>query len=97
MNVCNVCGLPKELCVCEQMNSQQRKMFVAEKRVKGSKYITEINGFDNPKEMEDLFKGLKRDFACGGTIKKGVIELQGKHAKKVVEFLSSKGYSIERN
>jgi len=95
MNVCNICGLPKDLCVCEQMNTENKKIFVMERRVKGSKFVTEINGVDNPKEMEELFKELKEKLACGGTVKKGTVELQGKHAKKLVPLLEKKGYAVD--
>ncbi len=97
VEICNICGLPKDLCVCDQISSQQRLVYVLEKRVKRAKFITEITGIDSQKEMEDLFKDLKRDFACGGTVKKGTIELQGKHKKRVSDFLVKKGYNVDKS
>jgi len=92
-DICNVCGLPEDLCVCEQISTQQRKIYIMERRVKGSKFITTLSGVDDQKELEQMYRELKRDLACGGTAKKGVIELQGKHSKKVKGLLLKKGYT----
>jgi len=90
--ICPVCGLPKDLCVCDQINEEKNTLRVFERYVKRAKFITEISGLKET-EIVDMFKSLKKDLACGGTIKKNVIELQGKHKDKVINFLLKKGYA----
>ena len=91
--ICPVCGLPKDLCVCDQINEDHKQIYINEVRVKGSKFVTRISGIDNKEEIEQLFKRLKKELACGGTIKNNTIELQGRHKKKVIDFLAREGYS----
>jgi len=94
--MCSICGLPKDICVCGQIDTEQRKLFVMERRVKGSKFITVISGIDDSKDAESLFKEMKKELACGGTVKGTKIELQGKHKKKAEKFLMTKGYSANQ-
>lgn len=96
MDICNICGLPQDLCVCEKINTERRQVYVVERHVKGPMFVTTVNGVENEKEIGTLAKELKKTFACGGTIKEKTIILQGKHKKKVVQFLLSKGYSNDQ-
>lgn len=43
-------------------------------------------------EIKQLGNDLKRRCGVGGTAKNGVIELQGDHREKVLEFLKAAGY-----
>ena len=43
--------------------------------------------------VSDLAKKLKAKFACGGTAKDGLIELQGNHLKHIKEELVKLGFS----
>jgi translation initiation factor 1 len=94
--ICQTCGLPKDLCVCETIakESQTIRVYVDKKRF-GKKY-TVIEGI-NQKEIDikDLMKQLKSAFACGGTAKGGKIELQGEHVQKVKEKLIAMGFPAE--
>jgi translation initiation factor 1 len=94
--ICSKCGLPKELCVCETIAKESQKITVmAEKRAFGKNY-TVIKGMDNTEiDLKDLTKKLKSRFACGGTLKKNRIELQGDHKQKVKEVLIEMGFSPE--
>ena len=90
--ICAVCGLPKEICVCKEISKGEEKIMVfLEKRQKG-KYSTIIAGFDQNAGLKELAKELKRKLACGGTSKQNRIELQGDHRNKVKEILLSKNY-----
>jgi translation initiation factor 1 len=45
--------------------------------------------------LRDLTKKLKNKLACGGTLKDGRIELQGKHKARLKEVLVEMGFSPE--
>ena len=95
-NICNVCGLPKELCVCEQIARESQKILVKLVKKKFGKYYTMIEGIDtNEIDIKDVAKKLKNKFACGGTAKDGYIELQGNHLTKVQEALMEIGFAPE--
>lgn len=57
---------------------------------------TVVEGIDEKEiDLKDLLKKLKNRFACGGTAKGGIIELQGDHTRRVKEALVSMGFSPE--
>ena len=91
--LCMVCGLPKDLCVCEEIAKEEQIIRVfLEKRRYGKNY-TLVTGID-PAEVDlgALAKKLKSKLACGGTYKEGRIELQGDHRFKIKELLESFGF-----
>jgi translation initiation factor 1 len=95
--ICNVCGLPKELCICEEVAKEQQKIIVRVGKRRYGKEVTIIEGLD-PHEIDlnELAKYLKSRLACGGTVKDGTIELQGNHREKVKTLLMEKGFSSEQ-
>ena len=95
VGVCNQCGLPEDLCVCETIAREQQKINVTiEKRKFGKKY-TIIKGMKKEANIDEVAKKLKNKFACGGTAKGGQIELQGDHKKKVKVTLVDLGFPEE--
>ncbi len=96
-DVCNKCGLSKNLCVCQDIAKESQKITVkCESRRFGKKY-TIIEGIDeNEVDMSDLAKKLKTRFACGGTVKDGAIELQGNHLRKAKGELKKLGFPPEK-
>lgn len=94
--ICPKCGLPKELCVCETIAKESQEIVIKTIKRKFGKKYTLIEGIeDKDIDMKDLAKKLKNNFACGGTTKNGVIELQGNHVQKVKQYLISLGFSDE--
>ncbi len=93
--VCEVCGLPKEICVCEELSREQAPLRVRIDTRRYGKAVTIVEGFTADANVEGLAKELKRFVAAGGTAKDGHIELQGDHRQKVVAMLRDKGYTVE--
>ena len=89
---CPKCGLPQELCVCDEMTRRGQKIRVRNDKRSYGKLVTIVSGFDNV-DVDKIAKELKRKLACGGTAKDNVIELQGNHKSKVKNVLAGMGFS----
>ena len=95
VGVCNQCGLPQDLCVCETIAREQQKIKVfIEKRKFGKKY-TIITGVGKEANIDEILKTLKTKFACGGTAKNGQMELQGNHKLRIKQTLVDLGFAEE--
>ena len=91
--ICNTCGLPKELCVCEAIARESQKITVELDKKKFGKTYTVISGINEHEvDIKDLAKKLKNKFACGGTAKESKIELQGDHRRNAKEELVKLGF-----
>ena len=92
--ICPVCGLVNELCVCEIIAKESQKILVYLERKKFNKYYTIVEGIDEKEiDLKDLARKLKSELACGGTMKGGKIELQGEHKQKAKNILIKYGFS----
>ena len=93
-DICPVCTLPKDLCVCEALAKEEQRVTVSLAKRRFGKLATVIEGIE-PKsiDIKDVAKKLKSVLACGGTFKKGVIELQGNHIDKIRKLLVELGFS----
>jgi translation initiation factor 1 len=94
--ICAVCGLPQELCVCESIAKESQQITITLVKKKFGKNNTLVEGIDTKQiDLKDLGKKLKNIFACGGTTKDGKIELQGDHKIRVKEELVKLGFPEE--
>ncbi|MBA3044301.1 MAG: stress response translation initiation inhibitor YciH [Candidatus Thermoplasmatota archaeon] len=93
--ICPICGLPKELCVCEEIAREQQKIKIYTEKRRYGKTVTVVEGIKSDIDINDLAKKLKTKCASGGTVKNGNIELQGDHKKKVQEALRKIGFNAE--
>jgi len=89
--VCPKCGLPLELCACKAIEREAEKIRVFVERRRFDKPITIVEGIKE--NVKEITSQLKQKLACGGTFKKGHIELQGDHRAKIKEWLVRLGYS----
>lgn len=95
VDVCNQCGLPQDLCVCETIAREQQKITVKIEKKKFGKKYTVIGGMEKSANIEEIFRKLKSKFACGGTAKTGQIELQGDHKSRMRDALVELGFPEE--
>ncbi|MCF7848675.1 MAG: stress response translation initiation inhibitor YciH [Kiritimatiellales bacterium] len=62
------------------------------------KGMTLVTGIPlHPEGLRDLAKNLKQKCGTGGTVKNGVIEIQGDHRDVLVAELQSMGYIVKRS
>src|SRR3989338_6182739 len=92
--ICQICGLVKELCVCETIAKESQKILVYLEKKKFNKNYTIVEGIEEREiDLKDLAKKLKSELACGGTIKEGKIELQGEHKQRAKNILIKYGFN----
>ncbi|MAG15770.1 stress response translation initiation inhibitor YciH [Candidatus Woesearchaeota archaeon] len=93
--ICNKCGLPEQLCVCETIAKESQRIKVYTVTKKFQKVSTIIEGLDKREiDVKDVARKLKSEFACGGTVKEGRIELQGDHRPKIKNSLVNLGFQL---
>ena len=92
-DICPKCGLKLELCVCESIAKETQIVNIKIVKRRFGKLTTLVEGIDNKAvNLKELAKKLKERLACGGTVKEGIIELQGNHAQQVRQELVKLGF-----
>jgi translation initiation factor 1 len=95
--MCPVCGLPKELCICEEVAKEQQRIIVKVNRRRYGKEVTVVEGLDAHEiDLHELSTYLKSKLACGGTVKGNSVELQGNHLNRMKDVLIAKGFSPDQ-
>lgn len=89
----NEFGIPGETDVFEEIAKSEQQIRVSVLIKRYGKKATLIEGFDKHVDLKATGKRLKEELACGGTIKNGVVELQGDHKRKVKPILVKLGFS----
>jgi translation initiation factor 1 len=107
--ICPDCGQPVDSCRCKkktpaiQTGAAQNlpsdgivRVSLDRKGRKGSS-VSIISGLTlSEEDLKVLATELKRRCGTGGTVKDGVIEIQGDHRDTLVEILKAKGYKPRR-
>lgn len=65
---------------------------------RGGKGVSVVTGLTLPQpQLEELARQLKRRCGCGGTVRNGVIEIQGDHRDLLVAELTRLGWPAKRS
>lgn len=95
---CERCEKPETECVCPPPEPQrtppqkQTLRLAVEKRKKG-KVVTVIRDLaPEPETQAELLTTLKTRCGAGGTLREGVLEIQGDHLSRIRETLNQLGY-----
>ena len=82
-----------EAATAPSPKGQQRVRVQRTKAGKGGKLVTTITGLEAPDaELKVLLKQLKAKAGTGGTLKDGLIELQGDQVAIALDALAQAGY-----
>ena len=85
---------PLDAMLFKEVLKEQQRIRVYIERARYGKLKTIIEGIDEKEfDLEEIAKKLKAKLACGGTVKKGRIELQGDHRDRVKKLLADLGFS----
>lgn len=76
---------------------QQQTIYLhRESSGRGGKAVTLVKRLMlSENDLKALTKKLKQEFGTGGTIKDGVIEIQGEHREKIADVLRKLGYKVK--
>ncbi len=101
--MCPDCRQPVNACVCK---ANARAAVPAgdgvvrvsrETKGRGGKGVTLVRGVAlDTAGLAALGKELKAACGTGGTVKEGVIEIQGDHVERIMAMLQAKGHKVKR-
>ena len=103
--ICPKCKKYFEHCACKQPKQQAAPAVKSDgivrvgRETKGrkGKGVTLVTGVPLPvDELKLLAKELKQKCGTGGTLKDGVIEIQGDHRDILIELLKAKGWTVKK-
>ena len=100
-SMCPRCHKPEPHCVCAltQPAPVGDGIVRVGRQTQGrkGKGVTVIIGLAlAPAELEQLARELKQRCGCGGTVKDGVIEIQGEQRDRLVVELQARGHKVKR-
>ncbi|MEH6556518.1 MAG: translation initiation factor Sui1 [Oceanicoccus sp.] len=96
---CPDCSKPIQQCQCKQQTTPKSDGIIRlsrETKGRKGKGVTLITGLPLPDgELKKLAKELKQHCGTGGSIKSGVIEIQGDQRNLLQLSLQAKGYQVK--
>lgn len=99
--MCPDCSRPLKQCRCRRGSSDPVGDGVVRlsRQTKGrkGKGVTLVTGVPlSGERLKDLAKKLKQKCGSGGTVKDGVIEIQGDHRDTLAEELKKEGWTVKK-
>jgi translation initiation factor 1 len=100
--MCPECRRTLSECICKTIARTQPAgdgiaRVVRETKGRGGKSVTVVRGLAlDPVALASLGKQLRAACGSGGTVKDGVIEVQGDHCDRVIEELKKSGHRAKR-
>lgn len=99
--ICPTCGKGHLVCICKKVKPSQAGDGVVrirrETKGRGGKTVTVITGLPlQGEELKTIAGELKKRCGSGGTLKDGVIEIQGEHCDTLLAELAARGYKAKR-
>ena len=99
--MCPGCREPVAQCICKRNKALPTGDGIVrvsrETKGRGGKAVTVVKGVVlDADALAGLGKQLKAACGSGGTVKDGVIEVQGDHVERVMEALKKLGHQVKR-
>jgi translation initiation factor 1 len=67
-----------------------------QRKGRGGKTVTLVLNLPGPEaSRQALLKDLKASCGAGGTLKDGVLEVQGDHRDRLLDYLAGRGYTVK--
>ena len=102
-SVCPECEQPLDACSCNPSANPKDglktvRVSLLISKVRKGMSVTLIKGLRmNPTELKAYAGMLKKKTGTGGTLKDGVVEIQGDYREKVAEILTRDGWEVQWN
>lgn len=99
--MCPTCRQPVAACRCREAKPAPAGDGIVrvsrETKGRGGKAVTVVRGVPlDATALVQLGKRLRTACGCGGTVKDGVVEVQGDHSERVMALLRDEGWSVKR-
>ena len=102
--ICTSCQKPLPECTCKKKKSRSQTnikidgIIRIKREVRGrkGKLVTTASGFQiNAAELKNLAAQLKRHLGTGGSVKDGVLIIQGDHRNALITELKNRGFEAK--
>ena len=103
--ICPECKKPRAACTCRQQKREVKKPVIPadgtvrirrEAKGRNGKTVTTITGVPlDGHALQALATDLKKRCGTGGTVKDGVIVIQGDHREVLLQELKKKGFPVK--
>jgi translation initiation factor 1 len=102
--ICPLCQKPVSKCSCRKKKTKSQPnikvdgIIRIQREVKGrkGKTVTTVSGFEiNADELKNLATQLKRRCGTGGSVKDGIIIIQGDHRDTLITELENRGFKTK--
>jgi translation initiation factor 1 len=100
--MCPHCRQPIAACQCQALAAKPPAgdgvvRVSLEKAGRGGKAVTLVRGVPlQAQALAALGKRLRAACGAGGTLKDGVLEVQGEHCDRIIEWLAKEGFVVKR-